>query len=413
MLSRRAFVESVAAASLRAAPPRRPNVLLLVADQWRGQALPSAGDRDLIAPNLARLARDGVDFRRAYTSYPVCCPSRAAMLTGRYPHEVGVTRNHTQLPLSAPTMSETLKRAGYRTGYIGKWHLDGNENPGFVPPERRRGFDYWAAYNVQHRQYGSVYFRDTPEPIPIKGFEPDHLTDLALQFIGQQNEQPFFLYLSWVAPHPPFTPPARHAAYDPARLDIRANVSMASEMEARTNMAGYYGLCSAVDEDIGRLLAELHQRSLADDTIVMFTSDHGYTLGSHGLDAIDSPYEESVRIPLIVRYPRRLRPRVEEDRLMSNVDYAPMLLSMCGLPARPWSHRDAVFAEGSLESPEEWRMAIRGFDKLVVDARLAPTHLFDLLRDPYETQNLVAERTKRRTQEQLLALLRGWINSKQ
>ena len=145
-----------------------------------------AGDPDLVAPNLARLARDGVHYSRAYTSYPVCCPSRAAMLTGKYPHQVGVRRNHTQLPLEAKTMSAELKRAGYRTGYVGKWHLDGAASPGFVPSERRRGFDYWAAYNVSHRHYGSVYFRDTPEPIPLAGFEPDSLTGLAIDFIRRE-----------------------------------------------------------------------------------------------------------------------------------------------------------------------------------------------------------------------------------
>src|SRR5215470_17756986 len=198
MLNRRAFLSSLAAPL----KPPRPNVLFIVADEWRGQAMPSAGDPDLIAPNLARLAGEGVDFRRAYTSYPVCCPSRAAMLTGKFPHAAGVAQNHTLLPLTEKTFSAEMRRAGYRTGYIGKWHLDGRANPGFVPLDRRRGFDYWAAYNLQHQHYDSVYFRDTPEPIHVDGFEPDHQTDLAIEFIRRKSTQPFFLYLSWVAPHP-------------------------------------------------------------------------------------------------------------------------------------------------------------------------------------------------------------------
>src|SRR3954464_12622656 len=146
MLTRRTFVSSMAAA---ATPParKRPNLLFLVADEWRGQALSSAGNPDLMLPNLSRLAKESVDFRRAYTSYAVCCPSRAAMLTGKFPHAAGVPHNHMQLPLGEKTVSAELKRAGYRTGYIGKWHLDGSANPGFVPAARRRGFDYWAAYN--------------------------------------------------------------------------------------------------------------------------------------------------------------------------------------------------------------------------------------------------------------------------
>ena len=200
-----------AAAALTAQTPKRPNLLFVVADSWRGQALPSAGDPNLVAPHLAQLAREGVYCSRAYTSYPVCCPSRSAILTGKFPHAAGITRNHSLLPLGQETMSAVLKRAGYRTGYIGKWHLDGGENPGFVPPERRRGFDYWAAYNVAHQHYDSVYFGDQPVPIRTSGFEPDHQTGLAIDFLRQSSRQPFYLYLSFVAPHEPHTPPARHA----------------------------------------------------------------------------------------------------------------------------------------------------------------------------------------------------------
>ena len=172
MISRRTLLGVAATTGVQAQRPRKPNLLFVVADAWRGVALPSAGDPNLRAPNLARLGREGADCRRTYTSYPVCCPSRAAMLTGKFPHAAGVTRNHALLPLAQPTMSAALKQAGYRTGYIGKWHLDGEENPGFVPPQRRRGFDYWAAYNVQHQHFGSVYFRDTPVPIPTPGSSP-------------------------------------------------------------------------------------------------------------------------------------------------------------------------------------------------------------------------------------------------
>jgi arylsulfatase A-like enzyme len=183
---------------LRAQRQKHPNLLFILADTWRGVALPSI-DSNLKATNLTRLAREGTDCRRTYTSYAVCCPSRATILTGRFPRSAGVTRNHSLLPLAQPTMSAALKQVGYRTGYIGKWHLDGGESPGFVPLERRRGFDYWAATNLQHKHYGSVYFRDTPAPIPAPGFEPDHQTNLAREFISQQSSRPFYLYVSYVA----------------------------------------------------------------------------------------------------------------------------------------------------------------------------------------------------------------------
>lgn len=411
MMTRRGFVSSAAAALQ--APVKRPNLLFIVADTWRGQALPSAGDVDLVAPNLARLAKEGVNFTRAYTSYPVCCPSRAAMLTGRFPHAAGVARNHTRLPLEQKTMSVELKRAGYRTGYIGKWHLDGRENPGFVPPERRRGFDNWAAYNVAHQHYDGVYFRDSPEPIQTTGFEADYQTNLAIEFIKQKSPQPFYLYLSWVAPHAPFTPPARHAKYDPAALHMRANVPDRSDEQARKDLAGYYGLCSAVDENLGRLLKEVD-----DDTIVVFTSDHGITLWSHGVDAIDLPYEECTRIPLLMRYPRRLKAGTENDTLVSNVDFAPTLLSLCGVDPMEGMQGvnlmadgavpESIYAEGALGEPGEWRMVVRGVDKLVVDASLKPTHLYNLFQDPYELKNLLSEGAERRKADELAALLRRW-----
>ena len=425
MLHRRGFLSALAPA-LQSARSKRPNVLFVVADQWRGQAMPSAADPNIIAPNLARLAREGVDFRRAYTSYPVCCPSRAAMLTGKFPHAAGVTRNHTLLPLSEKTFSEELKRAGYRTGYIGKWHLDGRESEGFVPVERRRGFDYWAAHNLNHRHYGSVYFRDTPKPIPVDGFEPDHQTDLAIEFVRQKSPDPFLLYLSWVAPHPPLTPPERYASmYDPAKLRLRPNVPEQSAAEARKYASAFYALCTAVDANLGRLLAELDAQGLTEDTIVVFTSDHGWTLGSHGVDEIDRPYEESSKIPLVIRYPRRVRARAERQALVSNVDYAPTLLSLCGVSHPPgmqgfdlseWlttgrsKPRKPIYAQGALGSPEEWRMVVRGSDKLIVDAFLQPTHLFHLGEDPYEIRNLIAAKEQSRTREELLSSLRGWVS---
>ena len=422
MITRRGFLGSAAAALQ--APAKRPNLLFMVADTWRGQTLPSAGDADIVAPNLARLAKQSVDFRRAYTSYPVCCPARAAMLTGKFPHAAGVTRNHSLLPVEQPTMSAELKRAGYRTGYIGKWHLDGGENPGFVPPSRRRGFDYWAAYNLAHQHYGSVYFRDTPEPVRPGGFEPDFQTGLAIDFLRKETKQPFFLYLSWVAPHAPYTPPARHAIYDPAKIHLRPNVPESSKAAARADLPGYYGLCTAVDENLGRVLAELDRSGRAEETIVVFTSDHGHMLASHGIEGIDFPYEEACRIPLLVRYPRRLKPRAEKEALVSNVDYAPTLLALCGVQAPPgmqgrnlanWltgrggERPEPIYAYGSLGTPEEWRMIVRGPHKLVINSKWKATHLFDLHRDPYEMRNLVENRSESRKRDQLYNQLRRWI----
>ena len=385
--------------------------------------MPAAGDPNLIAPNLAQLAKESVDFRRAYTSYPVCCPSRAAMLTGKFPRAAGVTKNHTLLPLLNKTLPEALKGAGYRTGFIGKWHLDGRENPGFVPQSRRRGFDYWAAYNISHKQFDSVYFRDSPTPVEIHGFEPTHLTNLAIDFIQQASTQPFYLYLSWVAPHPPLTPPPSRIIYDPGQIQLRPNVPLDQAGSVKNQLAGYYGLCTAVDENLGRLLAALAQIGLAENTIVVFTSDHGYAIGSHGLDEIDQPYEECTRIPLLFRYPARLKPRVESDALISNIDFAPTLLGLCGMASLPgmqglnlasWmtgghgSAHKSVYAEGDVGTSGEWKMVVSGQYKLVANSTLEPTHFYDLNTDPYETNNLAAKNSYQPQRKQLLKLLTGY-----
>jgi len=382
-----------------------------------------AGDPNLLGPNIERLAREGVYCSRVYTSYPVCCPSRAAMLTGKVPHAAGVTGNHQLLPLEQSTMSAAMKAAGYRTGYIGKWHLDGAENPGFVPRERRRGFDDWSAFNVAHRHYDWVYFRDDPIPVRVSGFEADTQTDLALDFIRKDKGRPFYLCLSILPPHAPLTPPARHDTFQPAALRLRPNVPKQHEAAARRALAGYYGLCAAADQNLGRLLDELDAIGLAKDTIVVFTSDHGQMLWSHGVDEINLPFEESARIPFIVRYPRLIRAGATYDGLISNIDFAPTLMALCGIPALKGMHGSnqarrltgvaapaagSIYSEGALRQLNEWRMVVQGRYKLVVDASNRPTYLFDLAGDAYEQENLAGQRGSAAITEQLQAIRRRW-----
>lgn len=426
-MRRREFVLGWAAAAGRgAAQPARPSILLLLADQWRGQALAAAGDTNLRTPHLDELARSGLLFRRAYTSNPVCSPARASLLTGRFPHACRVTANNIPLPLEEPTISQALAEAGYATGYIGKWHLDGPDAPGFVPPgPRRRGFDYWAAFNRGHRYFDSIYFGDGAEPVRGEGFEADYQTGLACDFIRRQAGRPWFLVVSWGPPHPPRTPPAPYSGwYDPERLRLRANVPAAKAAEARKALAGYYGLCSALDANVGRLVAALRASGTLEDTIIVFTSDHGDMLSSHGLEGKGVPFEEAVRIPLLVRYGRAIRGGVTSDMPISLVDLMPTLLSLAGVPvpagvqgrdlSQQWvrgagPRSESVYCQGRLGTPEEWRMVVRGLDKLVVDRELRVTHLFNLGQDPYERSNLAREPAFARTRDEMTAILRDWM----
>lgn len=330
------------------------------------------------------------------------------------------------MPLEQATLSMAFQEAaaGYRTGYIGKWGLDGADDPGFVPPgPRRRGFDYWAAFNRGNRFYSSRYFRDRAEPILATGFEPDYQTDLAIDFIqlSQQNRQnPFFLVLSWGPPHPPRNPPERTAdLYPPKRLTVRGNVPEELESLAQIEYAAYYAVCTALDQCLGRLLDALDGANLRDDTIVVFTSTSGAMLASHGLEDTGLPYEECLRVPLILRYPRLGKAgTVRDDLLVSNVDVAPTLLSMCGLmlPAEVqgmnlapgFTGQEAVFSE-----TKEWRAVVRGLDKLVVNRELEATDLYNLGQDPLEQENLAHSPPHQRKKDELTALLREWMRRTQ
>jgi arylsulfatase A-like enzyme len=401
-----------------AAPIRKPNVLFVLAGGWRAQPLDH-----LRLPNLETLAKQGVQFERLYSCYPRAAPARAALITGRFPYVSGVPRDGVRLPIDQPSIAEQLKRAGYRTGYIGEWLLDGAEEPGFVPPgPRRHGFDYWAAFNRGHRYFDSIYFRDTPQPVRPTGFEPDYQTGLAIDFIKQAGSKPFYLVLAWGPPHPPRTPAPDRAAhvaahlYDPREVQLRANVPADREESARDNYARYYALCSALDENVGRLVGALSDQHLAEDTMVVFTSDAGDMLGSQGFEGDNQPFEEAVRVPLIVRYPGTAAAGSKIDALVSTVDLMPTLLRSCGVDI-PESvqgvdlsvHRESIYSSGKLGDPAEWRMVVRGLDKLAVDRELNVTHLYNLGQDPFEMENLARDVSQDLKRDELKALLKDWM----
>jgi arylsulfatase A-like enzyme len=408
----------------------RPNVLILLPDQLRAQALHCAADPNVQSPHFDRLAAEGVQVRHSLTTNPVCTPARAALLTGRYPHATGLIHNNLRLPEEEITFAEVLRDQGYATGYIGKWHLDGEERPGFVPPgPRRQGFDYWAAFNRGHRYWDSVYFRDTPEPIHQSGYEPDYQTDLALEFVRAHRDRPFCLVLAWGPPHTPLTPPDHdRALYDPQRLELRPNVPPEEAARAREELAGYYGHITALDRNAGRLLDELDRLGLASRTLVVLTSDHGDLLGSHGLYRKGSPLEESARVPLLLRWPDGLPAGYEADVLAASVDLMPTLLALCGAPvpervqgrdlstwlrgagAAPGQEApDAVYLEGRMGRPEEWRAIRTRRHLLAVEVRepAAARYLFDLEADPYQQRNLAGAPQVAQVEVALMGRLRA------
>lgn len=336
-MSRRQFLaKSAAAAAVTLASPmiivssssvRPPNILFVFADQMRAQALRCMGNRQIQTPNFDRMAAEGVLFTNAFSGYPLCSPYRAMLLTGTYCQSNGVVTNDVALPAGQTTIAEVLKRHGYQTGYIGKWHLEWNRNP-FVPKERRQGFDYWAVRNCDHQYFDSFVCMDTPEPVPLPGFEPDRQTDLAIDFIRTRKSQPFCLFLSWGPPHDPYIAPENYLAlYDASKIIQRPNV----RGDYRKALAAYYAMVTNLDDNFGRLMHALDETNLAEDTILVFTSDHGDMLGSQGHELKQRPWEESIHVPFILRYPRRVKRPLVTDVLMNAVDIMPTLLGLAGV----------------------------------------------------------------------------------
>jgi arylsulfatase A-like enzyme len=336
--SRLAIVALLMASVTSAAEPNRgkPNVLFIVADQWRAQAFGFAGDPNVKTPHFDRFERQSVNFTQAISGQPVCTPARASLLTGQRPLTHGLFINDVPLKPEALTIAEVLTTEGYATGCIGKWHVDGQGRSNFIPRERRQGFEYWKVLECTHAYNNSHYYADGPEKLKWEGYDAIAQTRDAQRYIETQARagRPFLLWLAWGPPHNPYetAPPRYRAMYDPEKLQLRANVPPAVEARTRRELAGYYAHCTALDDCFADLLATLEASGVADNTIVVFTSDHGDMLGSHALSRKQKPYEESARVPMLFRLPSALglTPR-RVDGTINTEDVMPTLLRLAGV----------------------------------------------------------------------------------
>lgn len=392
---------------------RPPNILFILPDEWRGQALGCMGNPDVRTPHLDGLASGGMLFRHTLANTPVCCPARANILTGTYTNRNGMIANDLRLKESAVTMADLFGHAGYRTGYIGKWHLDGGPRmPGFIPPgPRRHGFEYWAANQCNHNYFHNWYFRDENVPIVSDRYEPEFWTDQAIEFLYESQEKPFFLMLALGAPHDPYLAPEKYMnLYDPQKLKMEPNWVEGTRGGGRKDIAGYYAAITAIDDQVGRLLGVLQELNLDQNTIVLFSSDHGNMLGSQGKILKRKPWEESIRVPGIMRYPGVIPSGRKSDALFSHLDFAPTLLSLCGLPV-PEEMQGADLSRLVLGKTEQgpesayfqifgpyhaggveraWR-GVRTERYMYARWEYGPWLLYDLEKDPYELNNLVKD----------------------
>lgn len=348
---------------------KHPNLVIVFPDQMRGQALGFLKEDPVVTPHLDRFAEESLVLPQAVSNYPVCSPFRAMLMTGKYPHTNGVIGNCTsrsepygvELKESDRCWSDVLKDKGYSLGYIGKWHLDSPHKPyidcrnnkgetkwnEWCPPRRRHGFDFWYSYGTYDYHMNPMYWetKATRENFHfVKQWGPEHETDKAINYIRNTDgkfrdpAKPFALVVSMNPPHTPYTqfPQKYLKPYEKMtneELLVRPNVDKTGNTKmsklALQQTRNYFANVTGVDEQFGRILQALDEAGLKDDTIVLFTSDHGNCVGTHGCDTKNVLFEESMRIPFLIRWPGKIKPR-RDNLLISVPDIYPTLLDMMG-----------------------------------------------------------------------------------
>lgn len=426
---------------------KRPNVVFVFADQWRASATGYAGNPDVKTPNLDRLAAESCNFKNAVSCCPVCSPARASLITGQYPLTHGVFVNDVCLQHRGPSIADCFNQAGYRTGYIGKWHLDGHGRNAFIPSDRRQGFQFWKTLECTHNYNESPYYdNENPELKQWDGYDAYDQTSHAIDFIQENAVYPFMLFLSWGPPHSPYltAPEKFQSLYDPETLTLQPNVpeqvdgflpaSRWSELpqldpseRARHILAGYYAHCSALDACIGRLQTAIRSAGLEENTIFVFTSDHGDMLGSQGLWQKQWPYDESIRVPLLLKFPPLEKTGCKVSAPVNTPDLFPTLCELCDVPVPSCVEGHSLLSSlcGSSAATEaalianyhpfgqwnaarggkEWR-GVRTARYTYVKDLNGPWLLFDNQVDPYQMNNLINQMASKELQAAMEQLLR-------
>ncbi len=432
---------------------KRPNVLWIMSDQHRAQALGINGDPNVFTPNLDRLATSGVNLTSAVGGVPLCCPFRGSMLTGLYPHKA-VPGHEMRLDPQMTTVADVFNTNGYDTCYIGKWHLDGFEEKNgraamhIIPPDRRGGFKHFTGYENNNSQWdcwvhggegdGAFHYR-------LDGYETDCLTDLMIDYIDdkKEDEEPFFAVLSVQPPHNPYMAPEKYMAnHNAASVTLRENVPSVHSIEklARQQLAGYYAMIENLDYNVGRIIKTLERNNMLFDTHIIFFSDHGDMQGSHGQFHKTSPFEESLRVPFIISGEKPMQydgrgvgeiPNVP----INHVDIAPTSLGLCGIEVPKFmqgtdysylrltdkkspeyvpqsAYIQSVIPTGHYDSVDKpWRGVVTNDGYKYVCFENMPWIMHDLNEDPYEFVNLAHNTKYRQKLIELNDELTAWVKS--
>lgn len=398
-----------------------------------------------LTPNLDRMAREGTHLKHCFTPQPVCGPARSVLQSGVYATETGCFRNGIALPTNIAALAKRFNHAGYQTAYIGKWHLAGSENrPGAVPKKYRGGYDYWLGAEVLEftsEPYHTVVYDNNNKPVELPGYRVDALADAAIRYIDGHKNKPFFLFLSFLEPHhqnhlddypPPDGYRERYAGkWTPPDLAALGGSS-------QQHLGGYWGMVKRLDEALGRLLDALKSMGLRENTIVVFTSDHGCHFKTRNGEYKRSCHDSSLRVPGAICGPGFDRGG-EVQELVSLIDLPPTLLDAAGIPVpnkmkgrsllrllrgEDDSWPDDVFAQiseaeiGRAVRTRRWKYAVRapGSEKNHKGGqepgakRYQEAFLYDLRCDPYELNNLIGlnshDKVAARMRQRLLARMK-------
>ncbi len=369
---------------------KAPNILLIVSDDHAAPAISCYGHRLNRTPNIDRIGAGGMRFNNCFCTNAICTPARGSILTGKYSHKTGIktladTIDHAQ----EQTVAQMLHRHGYQTAIVGKWHLGhgGTHDP--------HGFDYWNVFPVQGKHIDPDMI-EMGQRKTFNGYSADVVTDSSLAWLQcRQDNAPFFLMTTYKATHDPFFPNPKHLNlytgpvpepptfndnYQNRAAAAAMNTAQVGLMQLKNHlpeptpehlrndalkqwnyqcyMQNYFRCAHAIDENVGRLLDYLDEEGLAEDTLVIYSADHGFFLGDHGWYDKRFMYEESIRIPLLVRYPREIPPAVVSEQIALNVDFAPTLLDYAGLPIPDDVQGRSLRTSLGGETPDDWRTSM-------------------------------------------------------
>lgn len=395
----------------------KPNIVYILTDQWRAQAFGYAGDPNVKTPRLDEFSKEAVNFANAVSVAPVCTPHRAALMTGRYPTSTGMILNDLYLPSEELCMAEIFKAEGYTTAHIGgKWHLDGHGRLNNVTPERRQGFDFWMGNECSHDYNNEPYFENDDLDVKYyKGYSPYAIANAANDYMTKRkaSDKPFLLFISIGTPHFPHysAPKDMMAMYPQEDLILSPNVPARLEKKTRKELQGYYGHCTATDKAIGYILDKMKELELMENTIFVFTSDHGEMMGSHDERPFKKQlgWDESIKVPFLISYPA-----IGENKgavvnaPINTPDILPSLLGLANLDIPQTIEGEDISELMQNPDPNADRTAlvmnVSPFSGNSKDAEYrlirtkqytyectleGPSKLFDNVKDPYQMDNLV------------------------